>query len=72
MTSLPQTHQRISPAQDNYRRRPAAGAADSAAESRGRARESLPAIDPSTAFGCVDWFLYPDAKLEPELRRIGL
>lgn len=54
MTSLPQTHQRNFPAQDG-RRRTVTGTA----EASGRAK-ALPAVDPSTAFGCVDWFLYPD------------
>jgi hypothetical protein len=70
MTSLPQTHQRTSPAQDSRRRTwPVASAPqEPPASPRGRARQSLPAVDPAQAFGCVDWFLYPDPK--PEGRRV--
>jgi hypothetical protein len=61
MTSLPQTHS--STAQDGLRRT-AAIVPDSPEASSGtarvRVRQTLPAVDPSTAFGCVDWFLYPD------------
>jgi hypothetical protein len=61
MTSLPQTHQRTLPAQDGRRRTsPAATPSDTSSSVRGRARETLPTVDPSMAFGCVDWFLYPD------------
>lgn len=63
MTSLPQTHPRSIPAQESRRRTPQA-AAQGAPSSNGaapdRARESLPAVDPSCVFGCVDWYLYPD------------
>lgn len=59
MTSSPQTRQRNFPAQDSRRRTaPAPGSQEASAPAR--ARQSLPAVDPSTAFGCVDWFLYPD------------
>jgi hypothetical protein len=60
MTSLPQTRQRTFPAQDGRRRTPNAGSPEVSGPARGRARQALPAVDPSTAFGCVDWFLYPD------------
>ncbi len=76
MTSLAQTHPRTSPAQEGRRRTwPAngvSGAQESAGAARDRARQNLPAIDPSMAYGCVDWYLYPQAKPEQELRRIGL
>jgi hypothetical protein len=66
MTSLPQTHPRTSPAQEGRRRTwPAndvAGAPESSGAARGRARQMLPAVEPSVAYGCVDWFLYPQAK----------
>lgn len=69
MTSLPQTHQRTSPAQESYRRTWPAddvpGAAESPASAGGardRPRQTLPAVEPSMAYGCVDWFLYPEAK----------
>ena len=59
MTSLPQTRQRNFPAQDGRRRTtPASGSPEGSAPAR--ARQSVPAVDPSTVFGCVDWFLYPD------------
>lgn len=59
MTSSTQTRQRNFPAQDSRRRTAAAsGGAEGSAPTA--ARRSLPAVDPSTAFGCVDWFLYPD------------
>ena len=63
MTSLPQTQQRAFAAHDSRRRTvPAAPqAAPIAGAPRGRARQALPAVDPSQEFGCVDWFLYPDA-----------
>jgi hypothetical protein len=57
MTSVPQTRQRIAAAQEGRRRAmPVAGEGSAPA----RARQSAPAVDPSTVFGCVDWFLYPD------------
>jgi hypothetical protein len=59
MTSLPQTQQRNFPAQDSRRRTaPAPGTPEGSAPAR--VRQTLPAVDPSNAFGCVDWFLYPD------------
>lgn len=58
MTSVPQTHPRIYPAVES-RRRTSSGA-DASGAAQGRARPVLPAVDPSMAFGCVDWFLYPD------------
>lgn len=63
MTSLPQTHQRTFTAQDSRRRTPPVlpGTPEASGSAAGvRARQGLPAIDPSTVFGCVDWFLYPD------------
>ena len=65
MTSLPQTHQRTFTAQESRRRTPPAlpgipEAAASGSAGGGRTRQSLPAVDPSCVFGCVDWFLYPD------------
>ncbi len=69
MTSLPQTHQRTSPAQEGRRRTGSAAATTPEPSARGRARQSLPAVDPSKVFGCVDWFLYPDPKPAPEGRR---
>lgn len=65
MTALPQTRPSISPAEDSSSRSWPADIVPAAAESsgaRGRARQMLPALDPSTVFGCVDWFLYPQAK----------
>ncbi len=59
MTSLPQTRQRKVKAQESRRREtPASGNAEGSATAP--ARQSPPAVDPSTVFGCVDWFLYPD------------
>ena len=46
MTSLPQTQQRTLAVQDGRRRTPPV---------------APPAVAPSQEFGCVDWFLYPDA-----------
>ncbi len=62
MTSLPQTRQHTFAAQESRRRTSAApaGTWESAGNVRSPARQALPAVDPSTAFGCVDWFLYPD------------
>lgn len=64
MTSLPQMHQRTLTAQDSRRRSPPVVSSNPEAASGsaggGRARQTLPAVDPSNAFGCVDWFLYPD------------
>ena len=64
MTPLRQTHQRTITAQDSRRRGPpvltGSPEAASAAPGGGRPRQALPAVDPSSAFGCVDWFLYPD------------
>jgi len=61
MTSSPQTRQRNIPAQES-RRRTASNATSASADgsAAARARQSAPALDPSTVFGCVDWFLYPD------------
>lgn len=61
MTSLPQTRPWTLPAQDGRRRTsPFAESTEASSQARGRAREALPNVDPSMAFGCVDWFLYPD------------
>ncbi|MGH8301909.1 MAG: hypothetical protein ACRET5_10635 [Steroidobacteraceae bacterium] len=62
MTSLPQTRQRTLPAQDGRLRtqRESSATQEASSPARGRARQALPAVDPATVFGCVDWFLYPD------------
>ena len=58
MTSLPQT---LTFTADGRRRTSSVpGISQSSAAARDRARQVLPAIDASNAFGCVDWFLYPD------------
>ena len=59
MTSLKQTHPRSS---TDGRRRAATvpGTAEASDAVKGRARPALPAVDASTVFGCVDWFLYPE------------
>jgi hypothetical protein len=61
MTSSPQTRQRNLPAQES-RRRSASNATSASADgsASARVRQSPPAVDPSSVFGCVDWFLYPD------------
>lgn len=62
MTSSPQTQQRTFAVQDGRRRTPpAVPAAGTAGAVRSRGRQALPAVDPSQEFGCVDWFLYPEA-----------
>lgn len=58
MTSLPQTLSFM--AHDGRRRTSVPGIAGSSGDARGRSRQALPAVDASNAFGCVDWFLYPD------------
>ena len=62
MTSLPQTRQRALTAQESRggRTSTVSVTAESSATVRERIKQALPAIDPSSAFGCVDWFLYPD------------
>jgi hypothetical protein len=63
MTSLPQTHQRAFTVQESRRRSPpdTAGTPEAGGSAGGgRTRQALPAVDPSSVFGCVDWFLYPD------------
>jgi hypothetical protein len=62
MTSLPRTQQRTFTAQDSRRRSPPVlpGTPEAAGSAGGRPRQGLPAVDPSSVFGCVDWFLYPD------------
>jgi len=66
MTAPPQTHQQISPGQDGSERSWPKGifpvAPECSGGSRDRARPILPAVDASTVFGCVDWFLYPEAE----------
>lgn len=77
MASLPQTQQRTYSAQDGRRRTAPVvpGTPEASGSSRSRARQALPAVDPSTAFGCVDWFLYPDEAVgrsaaEAQVKRI--
>lgn len=71
MTSLPQTHQHTSPAQDGRRRTwPAvSGTPEASGSPKSRVRQSLPAVDPSMVYGCVDWYLYPDPKPTQGARR---
>jgi len=59
MTASPQAHQRTFQAQDG-RRSAAPVNPEPTGPGKDRPRQALPAVDPSTAFGCVDWFLYPD------------
>jgi hypothetical protein len=59
MTSVPQTRQRKFPAQES-RRRTDSATGNPEGSAPVRARPSVPAVDASTVFGCVDWFLYPD------------
>lgn len=77
MASLPQTQQRTYSGQDGRRRTAPVvpGTTEGSGSSRSRARQALPAVDPSTAFGCVDWFLYPDEAVgrstaEAQVKRI--
>ncbi|HEV2443533.1 MAG TPA: hypothetical protein VGT07_13495 [Steroidobacteraceae bacterium] len=76
MASLPQTQQRTYSGQDGRRRTaPVVPGTPEGSGSRSRARQALPAVDPSTAFGCVDWFLYPDEAVgrsaaEAQVKRI--
>jgi hypothetical protein len=59
MTSLPQTL--TFTAHDGRRSTsPVPSSPQSSRDARGGTRQALPAVDPSNAFGCVDWFLYPD------------
>jgi hypothetical protein len=60
MTSLPQTQPRNLAAPDG-RRRTASVAQEALGAALSRARQALPAVDASQEFGCVDWFLYPEA-----------
>jgi hypothetical protein len=60
MTSSRQTRQRNFATQESRRRTPTPAPGSPEGPAPARARQSLPAVDPSTAFGCVDWFLYPD------------
>lgn len=59
MTASPQAPQRTVQAPDS-RRRAAPANPEASGPAKDRARQALPAVDPSMAFGCVDWFLYPD------------
>ena len=58
MTSLPQTL--TFTGHDGRRRTSSVPAMPGSGDAKGRPRQALPAVDPSNAFGCVDWFLYPD------------
>lgn len=58
MTSLPQTL--TFTAHEGRRRTSPVPSIPESRDARGGARQALPAVDPSNAFGCVDWFLYPD------------
>ena len=59
MTSLPQTL--TFTALDGRRRTSSVPSnLQSSRDAGGGARQALPAVDPSNAYGCVDWFLYPD------------
>ena len=70
MTSLPQTQQPALAAQSRPRISPAPAAQPAAGDARYHVRQALPAIDASQEFGCVDWFLYPDASAaEAKLER---
>lgn len=59
MTSMAQTNTRSS-AEGRRRTQPVPGTSEVSGAAKGRARQALPAVDASTAFGCVDWFLYPE------------
>jgi hypothetical protein len=59
MTSLPQTRQWTFTAEDG-RHRATTASVSAEGSAPARARQALPAVDPSMAFGCVDWFLYPE------------
>lgn len=59
MTSSPQTLTFMAP-EGRRRTAPVRSIAQSCGDAAGRPRQALPAVDPSSAFGCVDWFLYPD------------
>jgi hypothetical protein len=72
MTSLPQTQPRNFAGLDSRRRSTplVPGAAAMSGAAARRAREALPALDPSQEYGCVDWFLYPDeAQAEAKVKR---
>jgi hypothetical protein len=58
MTSFPQTL--TFTARDGRRRTSPVPSIPQSRDARGGPRQALPAVDPSNAFGCVDWFLYPD------------
>jgi hypothetical protein len=67
MTSSPQARPRKGKAEDSRRRKaPDSGKAEGSVTAR--VRQSFPAVDPSSVFGCVDWFLYPDPVSGPALR----
>lgn len=57
--TLPQRGQRTLTAQDG-RRRAAPPTVPPDGPVTVRARMALPAVDPRSVFGCVDWFQYPD------------
>ena len=59
MTSLPQTLT-FTAHEGRRRTSPIRSIPESFGDASGRPRQALPAVDPSSAFGCVDWFLYPD------------
>lgn len=61
MTSLPQTQLSFAVQDGRRRTSPIIPAAATSAMARARGRQVLPAVNPSQEFGCVDWFLYPDA-----------
>jgi hypothetical protein len=68
MTSLAQTQQHNGPAEDSRDLAWRTSVSPAAHATARGDRETLPAVDPSKVFGCVDWFLYP----EPELRAKAL
>jgi hypothetical protein len=61
MTAQPQTLPDHVPAQDRWPAGIFPAAPDTSGGAPGSARQMLPALDASTVFGCVDWFLYPEA-----------
>jgi hypothetical protein len=58
MTSLPQTLPFT--AHDGRHRTSPVPSIPQPRDAGGGPGQALPAVDPSNAFGCVDWFLYPD------------
>jgi hypothetical protein len=70
MTSLPQTQQRGRTDPSRRRTSPAPDPQAAASDVRSRSPQAVPAIDAAQEFGCVDWFLYPDASAaEAKLER---